>query len=560
MPNVFDALPLEVTDLILFYAGVHHNSISANGAQYRFVCRSWAQRIPPMLRSFRYPIFVISYLPGVFKSLEIAERVFIAGSPLLALPLDVCVLVFTPLRAPSFASSSSPPDGTHGSLALPVRQRAPVTYADFFEQLGRLWRVLKRIREAPERAGRVRCARGTSDAGVFQIRLITPAFQTADEWDLGQELPLPSKAIETITGPIALSVSHEILGLRLFTPEMLQRVLVSLPDLREVELTYEISLYPQTQEPLWVFTDVVKSTATTTRPLQRPASSDITTFRQYYPRLLKSLTYIPLTITYLDLRFSYEYLPYVTLDSIFESSILQGGAGDRLSRIIRRLSYSLVSLRLHCPISVELFEDQRLGRRQVFYNDLLGVYTDTIPTSSDEEMPGASSSSSSSANSSSSSVPVADDERLYPNMTKFDVSFRLHSSLGYPFCDFRTVPLDDSNIGYYPPDIRARYYAGTLPVLDTYLPVPHALDALLLAATNAMLRMPKIERFLLNDHLGATRLDFHAKPSGNRLMNDPILTFTRGYAEDSRILDKWQHRWPELAITNNFYRLYEGGS
>ncbi|KAK9368392.1 hypothetical protein V1509DRAFT_623934 [Lipomyces kononenkoae] len=190
----------------------------------------------------------------------------------------------------------------------------------------------------------------------------------------------------------------------------------------------------------------------------------------FYPRVLEVIKLIPDTITTLelDLRTRHrdcedptEFMPY-------ESAPYRGGTGDRLCRFIRERSYNLKWLTFKGPVSLELFEDQRLRPEYQQYYDA---------EENDEAL----------------KAVAAIKEPYWPNMEHYEIEFEDYDSFGDPYF----LPISDSIYGSYDRDMSM----FSIP-LSAYKRTSEMeagciakLNLTFLAASVAMTRMPKIRYF-----------------------------------------------------------------
>ncbi|KAK9237592.1 hypothetical protein V1525DRAFT_403619 [Lipomyces kononenkoae] len=194
------------------------------------------------------------------------------------------------------------------------------------------------------------------------------------------------------------------------------------------------------------------------------------TSHYFYPKVLEVIKLIPNTITTLelDLRTRHRDCEDPTGFMPYETAPYRGGTGDRLCRFIRERSYNLKKLTFKGPVSLELFEDQRLKPE----------YQHCYDAEEDDE---------------TSEVAAAIKEPYWPNMEHYVIEFENYDSFGEPY--FR--PTSSSRYGSYGYEqsmfsLPQSAYKRTAEMEAACVT---KLNLTFLAASVAMTRMPKIRHF-----------------------------------------------------------------
>ncbi|KAK9494965.1 hypothetical protein V1508DRAFT_263952 [Lipomyces doorenjongii] len=204
----------------------------------------------------------------------------------------------------------------------------------------------------------------------------------------------------------------------------------------------------------------------------------------FYPKVLEVIKLIPDTITTLELDLRTRQLESMDQKEFmaYESAPYRGGTGDRLCRFIRERSYNLKKLIYRGPVSLELFEDQRLRPEYQLYYD----------AEEDNEM---------------SKVLAAIKEPYWPNMEYYVVEFENYDSFGNPYF----VPISESRYGLYTHEISMISHSQSVYKRTSELEAGciAKLNLIFLGASVAMTHMPKIQYFEISSNSqGHTKMVF----------------------------------------------------
>ncbi|KAK9325654.1 hypothetical protein V1517DRAFT_313957 [Lipomyces orientalis] len=193
----------------------------------------------------------------------------------------------------------------------------------------------------------------------------------------------------------------------------------------------------------------------------------------FYPKVLEVIKSIPNTITTLDLdlrtrpRESENQNDFMA----YETAPYRGGTGDRLCRLVRERSYNLSKFIYRGPISLELFEDQRLRPEYQHYLDA-------------EERDG-------------SKMSAVIKEPHWPNMEHFVVEFENYDAFGNPYFP----PIADSRYSLYNHEMSMLSHSQSAYKRTSEVEAEciAKLNMTFLAGSVAVTRMPKINYFEISD-------------------------------------------------------------
>ncbi|KAK9478708.1 hypothetical protein V1514DRAFT_330201 [Lipomyces japonicus] len=236
---------------------------------------------------------------------------------------------------------------------------------------------------------------------------------------------------------------------------------------------------------------------------------------QLYSRIVKSIQILPRTLTRLSINIG--YTNGLIWRKVHEVDYFQGGIGDRLCRALRILSYNLVAFRYSGPISVELFTST--------YADAI-KYFDNVVGNKEYDVPFAE-------------FLKPETEPIYwPNMVDYEVEFAYRDSFG------QEVVRNVSDFSY-----NNGRTGNHVPLTEW--------NKLYIAASEAMLQMPKIERFELRmpepSSMSIWLKKFHyflrfRRQTVSERARDPkhreyCLRFVFHIQPCSAILKLWKQRW-----------------
>ncbi|KAK9242845.1 hypothetical protein V1506DRAFT_546254 [Lipomyces tetrasporus] len=215
----------------------------------------------------------------------------------------------------------------------------------------------------------------------------------------------------------------------------------------------------------------------------------------FYPKVLEVIKSIPNTITTLDLDLRTRHRESADQKEFmaYETAPYRGGTGDRLCRLVRERSYSLSKFIYRGPVSLELFEDQRLRPEYQHYHDA-------------EEGDG-------------SKMSAVIKEPHWPNMEHFEVEFENYDSFGNPYFP----PITDSRYSLYNHEMSMLSHSQSAYKRTSVVEAEciAKLNMTFLAGSVAVTRMPKIKFFEISDRQDHTKMVFqHNKAAAKPCLSD----------------------------------------